>query len=79
MDLVATLLTDVPLDERTFRGVLLACSRSSLAGAISQSGLEAVHSFGDAERDAGARDLRVRCRPANTAPRAALTELRKHE
>jgi len=78
MDLVATLLTDVPLDERTFHGVLLACSRSSLAGAISQFGLEAVHSFGDAERDADARDLRVRCRPANTAPKAALIELRKH-
>ncbi len=77
MELVAILLTDVPLDERRFRGLLLDLAGSSLAGAILQDGLEAVHSFGEAERDRDVRDVRVRCRPANTAPRAALAELRK--
>lgn len=77
MELVAILLTDVGLDERRFHGLLLDLARSSLAGAILQHGLEAVHSYGEAERDQDARDVRVRCRPANTAPRTALAELRK--
>lgn len=78
MVLVATLLTDVPLDERGFRAVLLNCSCSALAGAAVQDGLVARHSFGDAETDRKARDVRVHCRPAVTVPRAALVELHKH-
>jgi len=77
VEVVATLLTDMPLDARAFRGLLVDVSRSSLAGAIAHDGLEATHSFGEAERDSDARDVQVRCRPANTAQRAALTELRK--
>ncbi|KAA3607507.1 MAG: hypothetical protein DWQ01_15065 [Planctomycetota bacterium] len=75
MEIVATLLTDLVLDSRRFHGLLLDLSHSSLAGAIQQSGLEAIHAFGEADRDLDVRDIRVRCRPANTAPRAALHEL----
>ena len=78
MELVATLLTDVPLDSQSFRGVLLDLSRSSLAGAISPDGLSAIHAYGNADYDDSVRDVRVRVRPANTAPRAAIVELTKH-
>ncbi len=78
MVLIATLLTDVPLDAAAFRGVLLDCSQSALAGAITVEDLRAVHSFGEADRDTAPRDIEVRCRSANTAPRAALVELRKN-
>lgn len=78
MELVATLLTDVPLDAQSLRGVLMNLSRTSLAGAMLQHELQVVHSFGDAELDRAARDVKVRCRGANTAPRAALVELEKH-
>jgi len=78
VELVATLLTDVPLDPARFRGLLLDMSQSSLAGAISPDGLTALHSYGDADIDLEVRDVRVRVRPANTAPRSALVELAKH-
>ena len=58
--------------------MLMDISNSRLAGAISPYGLEAIHSYGDAEYDASARDIKVRARMANTAPRAALVELAKH-
>ncbi|TAH37024.1 MAG: hypothetical protein EYC70_08560 [Planctomycetota bacterium] len=74
----ATLLTDVPVDERGFRSVLLATARTALGGGIVQGGLSATHSYGDADTDQRVRDIRVFVRPANTAPRAALTELEKH-
>ncbi len=77
MELVATLLTDVPLDAASFRGVLMDMSRSSLAGAIVPDELTAIHSYGNAEYDDSVRDVRVRARPANTAPRAAVVELAK--
>lgn len=73
----ATLITDVPVDERMFRAVLLATSRSALGGGIVQNGLIARHSFGDAETDAVVRDVKVQVRLANTVPRAALIELEK--
>jgi hypothetical protein len=76
VELVATLLSDLPLDPSRFRGLLLDISRSSLAGAISPQGLTAIHSFGDAEYDRDVRDIRIRARAANTAPRAALVELK---
>lgn len=78
MELVATLLTDLPLDESRFRGLLLDLSHSSLAGAISPEGMTAIHAYGDADFDDSVRDVRVRVRPANTAPRAAIVELAKH-
>ena len=77
MELVATLLTDIPLDSQSLRSTLLDLSRTSLAGAIVQDDMTVVHSFGDADRDQDVRDVKVRCRPANTAPRAALVELEK--
>jgi hypothetical protein len=77
VELVATLLTDVPLDAASFRGVLMDLSRSSLAGAIVPDGLIAEHSYGDAEYDDSVRDVRVRVRPGNSAPRAAVVELAK--
>jgi hypothetical protein len=78
VELVATLLSDLPLDPSRFRGLLLDVSQSSLAGAISPQGMTAVHSFGDAEYDRQVRDIRIRAGAANTAPRAALVELEKH-
>ncbi|HBF23331.1 MAG TPA: hypothetical protein DDW23_05880 [Planctomycetes bacterium] len=77
MELLATLVTDIPLDESRFRGVLLDVSRSSLAGAVSHFELSAYHAFGNAEIDMHIRDVEVTSRPANTAPKAALTELEK--
>ena len=67
----------MPLDEQRLRSTLINLSRTSLAGAIVQDGMTAVHSFGDADSDARVRDVKMRCRPANTAPRAALVELEK--
>lgn len=78
MELVATLLTDVPLDSPSFRGLLLDLSESSLAGAISPDGLTAIHAYGNADYDDTVRDVRVRVREANTAPRSAIVELAKH-
>ena len=77
VELVATLFTDLPLVEQTFRGLLLDISGSSLAGAISPHGMEAMHSYGDANFDSTVRDIKVRARPANTAARSALVELEK--
>ncbi len=77
MLLFATLLTDLPLDERRFRGVLMDVARSRLAGAVSPKGLEARHSFGDAREDFDVRDVLVRVRRGGTAHPAALVELRK--
>lgn len=77
MELFATLLTDLPLDERRFRGVLLDVARSRLAGATAPKGMEARHSFGDAREDFDVRDVLVRVRRGSTAHPAALTELRK--
>ncbi|HJM39068.1 MAG TPA: hypothetical protein QGG59_03015 [Planctomycetota bacterium] len=76
--LLATLLTDLPLDEQRLRGVLLNISHTSLAGSIQQYGLDATHSFGNAAKDFDVRDVTVRCRPANTSHKSALVELRKH-
>ena len=78
VEIVATLIIDVPLDERSFRATLMDCSRTSLAGAILQQGTTATHSFGEADRDTDARDVKVVCRPINATSRAAVTELRKH-
>ena len=78
MPLLATLLTDLPLpDEAAFRGVLLDCSHTALAGSILQDGMTAHHAYGDAQTDRDAREVRVVCRKANTAHRAALVELEK--
>ena len=78
MPLLATLLTDLPLpDEAAFRGVLLDCSRTALAGSILQDGMSASHAYGEAETDRELREVRVVCRKASTAHRAALVELEK--
>ena len=77
VELVATLLTDIPLDERRFHGVLRDVAQSRLAGAILPRGREAVHSFGEAHHDAAERQVRVRLKRGGQAPPAALVELRK--
>lgn len=77
MELFATLLTDLPLDEHRFRGLLMDLSRSALAGAVAPKGLDARHSYGNAVEDADVRDVLVRVRRGGTAHPAALTELRK--
>jgi len=77
VELVASLLTDVPLDERRFHGLLRDVAQSSLAGGVLPRGLEAVHSYGEADSDLSARDVLVRVRSGGAAPPAALTELRK--
>lgn len=77
MLLFATLLTDLPLDEHRFRGVLMDVARSRLAGAVAPKGMEARHSYGDAREDLYVRDILVRVRRGGTAHPAALTELRK--
>ncbi|MBT4029790.1 MAG: hypothetical protein HN844_03815 [Planctomycetes bacterium] len=70
-------MTDIPISEPAFHGLLRAIAESSLAGAISPHGFEARHSFGEAALDLSVRDIVVRCRPANTVTRAALHELKK--
>ena len=75
--LFATLLTDLPLDEHRFRGVLMDVARSKLAGATWPHGMEARHSYGDAREDLDVRDVLVRVRRGGTAHPAALAELRK--
>lgn len=77
VELVASLLTDVPLDEHRFHGLLRDVSQSALAGAVLPRGLTATHSFGNAEADLHERNVKVRVQRAGTAPPAALTELRK--
>lgn len=77
MEWFATLLTDMPLDEPRFHGLLRDVAQSSLAGAIRPKGMVAWHSFGDAERDLEARDLEVRALRPTTAPPSALGELQK--
>jgi hypothetical protein len=77
MELVATLLTDMPLDERRFHGMLLDIADSCLAGAIAPCGLEARHSFGEADRDEDVRDIHVIVKPPGSAPAAARHELAK--
>jgi len=68
-------MTDMPLDERRFHGVLRDVAHSSLAGAIRPRGLSAWHSFGNAERDAEVRDLEVRVLRRTETPPSALHEL----
>lgn len=68
-------MTDMPLDERRFHGVLRDVAVSSLAGAIRPRGLCAWHSFGNAERDTEVRDLEVRVLRRTEAPPSALHEL----
>ncbi len=77
MEIVATLLVDVPLDASNFHGLLLDLSATALSGAIQQQELKAFHTFGEASEDPNPREIRVCCLPANTAPRAALRELKK--
>lgn len=77
MEWFATLLTDMPLDEPRFHGLLRDVAQSSLAGGIRPRGLVAWHSFGNAERDLEARDLEVRALRPTAAPPAALGELQK--
>jgi len=68
-------MTDMPLDERRFHGVLHDVAHSSLAGAIRPCGLSAWHSFGNAERASDAPDLEVRVLRRTEAPPSALHEL----
>jgi len=68
-------MTDMPLDERRFHGVLHDVAASSQAGAIRPQGLSAWHSFGQAECDREAPDLEVRVFRRADAPPAALQEL----
>jgi len=75
VELVAILLTDLPLDERRFHGLLRDIAGGCLAGAISPRGLEARHSFGDAQRHEDVVDVHVLVKPAASAPAAALREL----
>jgi hypothetical protein len=77
MELVASLLTDVPLDEHRFHGLLRDVAQSALAGAVLPRGMVATHSFGDAAADLHERNVVVRVQRAGTAAPAALTELRK--
>jgi hypothetical protein len=74
----ATLMTDMPLDEARFHGLLRDVAQSSLAGAIRPRGLKAWHSFGDATRDAEVRDLEVRVLRPTEPPPSALHELQNH-
>lgn len=78
MDWVATLLTDIRLDESSLRGVLFDCSQTALAGSIVQDGLTAVHSFGDADADLAVSDIQVSVRSTRLAAPAVLSELAKH-
>jgi len=73
----ATLLTDYPLDERRLGGLLMDISHTALAGSIQQDGLDVEHCFGNADWDSQPRNITVRLRSQNTAPKAALTELHK--
>ena len=75
MELVATLLTDFPLDEARFHGLLRDLAQSSLAGAISPQGMQARHSYGEASRDLAPRDILVRVERATKAPPEAIHEL----
>ncbi|MFK5956699.1 MAG: hypothetical protein QM477_09670 [Planctomycetota bacterium] len=75
MEWFATLMTDMPLDERRFHGVLRDVAHSSLAGGIRPRGMAAWHSFGNAECDSDVRDLEVRVLRATEAPPSALHEL----
>ncbi len=77
VELVATLLVDIPFSAASFRGVLFDVSQSTFAGAISQHELTATHSFGDADVDTDVRDIRVIARKSNTAPPEACRELKK--
>ena len=72
---MATLLTDLPLEEARFHGLLQDLAHSPLAGAISPRGMVARHSFGEASQDLGPRDLEVRVERATKAPPEALHEL----
>ena len=75
---LATLLTDLPLDEPRLGGVLMDISHTALSGSIQQHGMSVYHTYGDAQFDTNPREITVRCLPINTVPKAALTELRKH-
>ncbi len=77
VELVATLLVDIPFSTSSFRGVLFDVSQSTLAGAISQHELTATHSFGEANVDADVRDIEVIAKKSNTAPPEARRELEK--
>ena len=68
-------MTDMPLDERRFHGVLHDVAASALAGAIRPCGLSAKHSFGAAEQHSDAHDLEVRVLKRAEAPNSALKEL----
>jgi hypothetical protein len=77
VELVAILLTDLPLDEARFHGLLRDLARSSVAGGISPRGLSARHSYGDAAEDLQERDILVRVERATKAPPEALHELKR--
>lgn len=47
MELLATLFTDLPLDERRFHGLLHDLASSDAVGTISPRGLLAEHDFGE--------------------------------
>jgi len=68
-------MTDMPLDERRFHGVLHDVAQSPLAGAIRPRGLSAWHSYGEAQRDPDAHDFEVRVLGRTEVPPPALREL----
>jgi hypothetical protein len=51
VELLATLLTDLPLDERRFHGLLHDLASMGAVGTITPSGLRAGHSFGEGQRE----------------------------
>lgn len=75
MELVATLLTDLPLDARRFHGVLRDLARNGAAGSITPHHLEARHCFGNPPEEQDINNILVSVKPAASAPAAALRVL----
>ena len=76
MELVATLIADLPLDERRFHGLLHDIAAVASVAAITPSGLSAKHYFRAPSSEDCPADCLLRVAPASALPDDALKKLR---
>ena len=82
MEIIATLLTDLPLDERHFYGLLQDLASTGLAGTIEPCGLQAQHELGGNASSAfgtssAATIVRVQVKEASLLSPRLLDQLHK--
>lgn len=77
MELLVTLFTDLPLDERRFHGLLHDLASNGDVGTIAPDGLYAVHSFGEGQNPHPGESMQVTVQSKDSIAAPVVRQLRQ--